>query len=246
MERFLAVPVAQARTRGRAAALACLGLYRGFGRGEISTAEPLLAESVAIARKVRAQRELAYALLCWGVMCAYHRRPGTDDPARARAYLEEAATLCEEAGDEVSRGRLARLWMYQGFLSLAVGELSSAEKSITRGLEVMKEMGDRWNIAVGLADLGQLALARDDPARACALLEESLVYNRAIGNRYGLGGTLAQLGDTLRRTGDRTAAQLQYAHALAELHAAGHVWQSHQALGGLASWPSRPANRRVP
>jgi predicted ATPase len=234
LERFLAVPVAQAHTRGRAAALSCLSLYRGFGRGELSTAEAMLAESVAIAREASAQRELAYALICWGMMCALHRRPGTDDLARARAYLEEAAALCEEVGDEVSRARLARIWMYQGFVSLGVGELSTAEKSTTRGLEVMKEIGDRWGITTGLENLGDLALARGDLVGACALIEEALVYNRAIGNRFGVGCDLVQLGDTLRRIGDQAAAQLQYAHALSELHAAGHVWASHEALCGLA------------
>jgi non-specific serine/threonine protein kinase len=95
LERLLSVLCAQGRTRGRAAALRCLGTLRSLGWGDLSTAEALFNESVAIGRELGDRSELAFTLWAWGIVCVYYLRPGTDDLARGRTYLEEAATLFE-------------------------------------------------------------------------------------------------------------------------------------------------------
>jgi non-specific serine/threonine protein kinase len=103
LERFLAVPGSQARTRGRSAALACLGFTRGIRLGDPRVADELCNESVAIARELGDRYSLARTLFCWGAVCAYFARPGTDDFARGLAHLEEAAPLFEAVDDPHGR-----------------------------------------------------------------------------------------------------------------------------------------------
>ena len=234
LERLLAVPVAQARTRGRAAALWCLGAMHVWGWGDRSAAEALSEESIGIARGVGEPRDLAIALYAWGVSCAYFSRPGTEDPARARAYLEEAATLFETVGDEISMLLLAATWTFRGVAWMVAGELQKAEMQLTKGLEMMQVIGDPWYLGNAFQPLGHLAVARGDLARARTLFEQSVVQYGALRNHYGAGDSLTWLGDMLQRTGDQAAARTQYARALRALHAIGHTPYSHQALCGLA------------
>ena len=234
LERLLAVPAAQARTSGRVAALACLGDLRAFGWGDLDAAEALCAESVAIARELGDQWDLAYALYCWGIACAYFPRPGTTDSARARAYLEEAAPLFEAIGDDISKVGLAGTWMFRGLAGMFAGDLQTAEMQVTRGLEMMQVIGDPWYLAMAIRHLGHVALAKGDPARARTLFEQSLVHYGALRDQYGASWSLIWIGDTLRATGDQAAARALYGRALRMLHATGQVSYSHNALCGLA------------
>jgi hypothetical protein len=234
LERLLAVPSAQARTRGRAAALWCLGVLSAFGWARLSTAEALFEEGVAIAQELGAQFDVACALGCWGAALVFLPQLGTDYQARARTYLEEAAALWEGLGDAESRALVGAAWVWLGLALLAAGEPSGAEMQLARGLERAQANGDRWYTANALQFLGLLALARGDLARAQTCLEQSLTHNAALRNQYGSGAVLTWLGDVLRQTGDRAAARAHYGRALRTLHAIGHSFDSLQALCGLA------------
>jgi predicted ATPase/class 3 adenylate cyclase/DNA-binding XRE family transcriptional regulator len=234
LERFLAVPGAQARTLGRAAALCCLGNLRTIGWGDLSAVEALFAESIAIARDLDDQRGLAVALCSWGTMSITFPRPGTDDFTRGCANLEEAATRFEAAAGQDSVALLAGARVFYGCALLAGGELQGAELQLTRGLELAKATGHWWYAAFGLEFLGQLTAARGDPVGARAFLEQSLLHHQALRNRYGVGWVLTDLGAILQRTGDLVAARAHYARALRALHAMGHAELSYMALSGLA------------
>jgi predicted ATPase len=234
LERLLAVPSAQARTRGRAAALWSLGLLRTFGWARLSTAEALFEEGIAIARELGAQFDLACTLLCWGAALVYLPQPSTDYQARARAYLEEAAALFERLGDGESSALAGVVWVWLGVALLAVGEPSGAEMQLTRGLERAQANGDRWYTGIALQFLGLFALACGDLAGAHTLLEQSLANHSALRDQFGSGLVLAWLGDVLQQTGDPVAAQAYYGRALRTLHAIGHSSDSLQALCGLA------------
>jgi predicted ATPase/transcriptional regulator with XRE-family HTH domain len=234
LERFLAVPAAEAPTCGRAAALWCLGILRVWGWGDQSGAEALCAESVAIAREVGDRWELALALYCRGVVCAFFPRPGTDGAARAPAYLEEAAALFEAIGDDISRLLLAATWWWRGLAWMFTGDLQTAELQLTRALDLMQVSGDPWYIGNVLQALGVLALVEGEPARARTVFERSMEHYAALRNQYGVAVDLAWLGDSLQGTGDLVAARIHYGRSLRLLHAIGHANESHQALGGLA------------
>jgi predicted ATPase/transcriptional regulator with XRE-family HTH domain len=236
--RLLALPAAQVRTAGRAAALWCLGFLRAFGWGDLSAAEALCEESTTLARELGDQRSLACGLFCWGSVCAFFPRPGTNDIPQARAYLDEAAALFEELGDHDSRAFLAGTWGCQGVALIAAGELSDAETRLARGLELAKATGERWYTATALGFLGHLAAARGDLPGARALLEQSLLHHEALRYLGGSGMMLACLGDVRQRSGDLVAARAHYARALHTLHAIGHGPYSHRALCGLVDLAS--------
>jgi predicted ATPase/DNA-binding XRE family transcriptional regulator len=234
LERLLAVPVAQARTSGRSVALGCLGDLRAFGWADLRATDALCAESEAIARELGGQWEIALALYCWGLACAFIPRPGTNDSARARTYLEEAAPRFEAIGDAISGLGLAGTWVFRGMAWMYAGELQTAEMLITRGLELMQVAGDPWYIGSALEALGVLALVQGAPARARAFFERALMEWGTIRNRYGIGRCTAFLGDALQYIGDQAGARTQYARALRGLHAIGDTTDSHHALCGLA------------
>jgi predicted ATPase len=234
LEQLLAVPVAQTRTRGRAVALSCLGLYRAYIWGDFSTTERVMAESVAIARELGDQWALARALLCWGAVCSDLARPGTDDAARARTYLEEVETLLDALGDYDSKSGLASALVYQGAARLTAGELLEAERLLTRGVDLATVTGYWWYVAAGLRNLGRLSATRGDPAGACTILEQASTQYSALRYRLGMALALVDLGAILQRTGDRAGACAHYARALRALHTIGHASLSHLALCGLA------------
>jgi tetratricopeptide (TPR) repeat protein len=203
---------------------------------DLTTGAALGEESVAIARELDDQQELATALLFRGIVCVFPPRPGTDDFARGRAYLEEAQALYEEANDESCQGwtRIAVTHSWRGAAFLAAGDLRNAETQLTRCLELTASTGDRHATAVALEVLGRLAWARGDPAGGRAHFEHALKCHEALRSRYGIGSLLTRLGDVLQRTGDPSAARAHYARALRTLHGIGHAETSHQALCGLA------------
>jgi tetratricopeptide (TPR) repeat protein len=235
LTRLLAAPVAPTRTRGRAAALYCLALMHGLYLGDLTTAHVLGEESVAIARELGEKRELAVAVFCHGVACDMFPRPGTDDLARACAYLAEAQTLYEEADNEDGwvRAGIAFTPAYRGMALLAVGDLTNAEMQLTRGLELTTASGDRFNASVALSYLGHLARIRGDPAGARTRIEQALAHHEALQNHFNVAWRLNDIGDLLGQTGDRSAARAHYARALRMLHAVGHAEISHKALYGL-------------
>jgi tetratricopeptide (TPR) repeat protein len=236
LTQLLAATVTPARTHGRVTALGCLGVLHGFFGGDLTAAEALGEGSVAIARALGDQLKLALALYARGAVCAFLPRPGTDDLARARAYLAEAQTLCEEVGKEdgIVRSVFAFTVTYQGVAALAAGDLENAETYLTMGLELARVTGHRQNVAIALERLGLLAWMRGNLAGACTLLEQALTYGEALQDRYGTGYKRTLLGDLLRQTGDPRAAGAYYAHALRMLHSVGHAEISHQAICGLA------------
>jgi predicted ATPase len=236
LTRLLAVPGAAARTRGRAAALRSLGILHAMSLGDVTAAEVLGEESVAIARALGNQRACADALYVRGAVCVNWPRPGTDDLARGRAYLEEARTLYEEADNEDGRARSlsASTHVFQGLAMLAAGELGDAETQLTRGLALVRATGDRHFVGEALECLGLLAWARSDLAGARTFLEQALTQQEELQDHYGMGYALTLLGDLLQQIGDAGAARAHYTRALRMLHAVGHAEISHQALYGLA------------
>jgi predicted ATPase/transcriptional regulator with XRE-family HTH domain len=234
LERLLALPAAQGRTRGRVAALWCLAVIRTDLLGNAGAAEAVGEESVAIARELGDPWDLALALMCWGAMEATYPRPGTTDLALGHAYLEEAATLLQasDAPDRVSA--LACTLVFLGYALFLEGDQGEAELQLTRGIELAKATGDRWYVAIGLMFLGQLATAGGDLARARTVLEQSLAHHSALGSAFHSGWVLTWLGDVLQGMGDPVMARTYYACALHTLHAIGHAQPSHWALCGLA------------
>jgi hypothetical protein len=76
-------------------------------------------------------------------------------------------------------------------MALARGDVRSARALHEEALELLRPMGDRWNIAGQLVCLAYVALHEGDRERANALLDESLILWQDMGHRAGVTVSLA-------------------------------------------------------
>src|SRR2546430_12223179 len=74
---------------------------------------------------------------------------------------------------------------------------------------------------LGLLCLGEIPLARNEPAGAHGYLNESLALSRTLGDVFGEAMALHLLGRVAQREGDEPGALRQVAAALALRHAVG-------------------------
>jgi tetratricopeptide (TPR) repeat protein len=204
--------------------------------GDLTASEALGEESMAIARELGDHWVLADALATRGLVCVVWPRPGTDDLARGRTYLEEAQTLYEGAGsqDGIARSRVASIQVWRGVALLVAGDLRDAETQLARSLALTQATGDRYYAGLALLHLGRLAWVRGDPAGAHARFEQALTHQEALRNHYNISYVLMSLGDLQWQIGDPSGGRAYYARALRTLHALGHAEPSHLALCGLA------------
>jgi predicted ATPase/DNA-binding SARP family transcriptional activator len=74
-----------------------------------------------------------------------------------------------------------------GHLAMNDGEVDAAARYFDQGYDSFQAIGDRWGLIVVLGGHAEVAMARDDPARAVRYLEE--------GRRYALEGQAAHWGE---------------------------------------------------
>jgi len=117
------------------------------------------------------------------------------------------------------------------------GDYATAWKLQAEGLAILREHGDRHDIAAALNNLGSLARDQSDYQRSRALHEESLAIRRELGDRNGISASLNNLGLLARELGDHPAARLLYEESLAIDRALGDrlgIAISLNNLGGIA------------
>jgi hypothetical protein len=138
--------------------------------------------------------------------------------AAARAHLEESAALERRLGDGAglarSLGGLARVAQRQGEPAPRVRGWHE------EGVTAARRAGDAHALAFALAGLG-LALGPDEPARARALLGESLALFREAGDAWFSSVSMNALAGVLRAAGAPAEARPLYEAALAIRRAAG-------------------------
>ena len=141
-------------------------------------------------------------------------RLGDFDLSRRRH--EESLALCRELDD---RGGVAAALHGLGLLDLWRGEPREAEPLLEQALEIRRETGDRYALAVTQNVLGAVVseLGDGEQPRAMRYYEESLAIYRQLGTRIGVSRCLINLGVSARRMGelDRSAASLEEAVELA-------------------------------
>jgi predicted ATPase/DNA-binding SARP family transcriptional activator len=109
-------------------------------------------------------------------------RPGTVHPLLLLAAPMLAFFTGDQQAAEQQLGRLAGHpdpWVraaqqaIRGHLAMNNGQLDVAADGLSGGYAGFREVGDRWGLIVSLSGLGEVALARDDPAEAIRILEEA-------------------------------------------------------------------------
>ena len=162
--------------RGEAQALNLLGFISIFTQDPLS-ARPLLEQSVAQARAAGDAWWLVETLKLYGRVHLF-----TGDVAAAREVFDECLELTKAGGDEDGVGAIIGL----GWAAAVAGEFGRAQELFARALPVVRASGERFEIALVLSFLGELAWARGDRTEARRLFDEGLVLARAMGAPFPL------------------------------------------------------------
>ena len=155
-------------------------LLRGMGmlalrQGDYPAARAALEEGLAIARQVGDRRVLAPTLTTLGFVARVQ-----DDYPAARPALQEGLTVACEVGDTF---HTAMALHHLGLLALeADRDLDAAWSLNEQSLALYRQLGNRRMAAVVLGNMGRVARARGDLAAARAVLAESVVALRDVGD----------------------------------------------------------------
>lgn len=162
-------------------------------------------------------REQANALLY--ATRALHEGGGLDSEAVLRSGDAILATL-RGRPEELSVVRtMGRVMDYLGQVAEELGDHERAGTHYIGSGEAYRKIGFRYGCARARRQLGRVRLLQGNPGRAAAILRESAVLFRAIGDRHGEGGTLVLEGEACLAAGDPAAARRCWeagAEALAE------------------------------
>ncbi|GAA4622794.1 LuxR family transcriptional regulator [Actinoallomurus vinaceus] len=185
------------RTEVRARALgACSWL--AIIQGDQATATKMLAESRALGEGLGLEPVLGYVALYSG-MVAMHQGDG----ASAVRLFEEAVARHRATEDPFGEVlALTRLSLAYSFLGDAERAIAAAEESMS----VCDAHGAHWQKAYAMTALGIEAWREGDTRRATRLEQESLRFNRSLGDSLGVGLNLEVLAWIAATDGDHERA----------------------------------------
>lgn len=165
--------------RAEIPALNLLGLISIFTQDPLA-AKPVLEESMAKARAEGDPESLIESLALFGRVHLF-----LGDIDAARRVFEECVALTDPGRD---KGTDALIGM--GWTALAAGQLHRAQELFERALELLRQAGDRFETALVLSFLGELAWTRGSLAEATALLDEGRALALAMGAPFPLSRCL--------------------------------------------------------
>ena len=114
----------------------------------------------------------------------------------AHALFEESLLLWRELGDRKAVARaLSNLAIVVNSQEIMRGRAGSMRVS-----RDFQGLGDRTGVAWSLDHQGDVAREQGDAAAARNLYQQALAIFRELGDRWGIAGTLADLGNSGART----------------------------------------------
>lgn len=205
LDKLLKLAAAAAPTKARARALFAAGVL-AIEQGDYAPGDPLIRESLEIARQLGDKQGVAVSLNALAVLA---RDQG--NVSLAHSLFEESLLHWRELGDQKAVARalsnLANVVKLQADYDLA-RSLYGECLSIFRGL------GDRTGVAWSLNYQGDVARDQGDSSAAQTLYEQSLTIFRELGDRWGTAGILADLGSLAREQCDYARAHALYRESI--------------------------------
>jgi predicted ATPase/DNA-binding winged helix-turn-helix (wHTH) protein len=122
--------------------------------------------------------------------------------------------LCKAGAEERTRER-AKVLNEAGALARYQGDYPAARALHEESLAILRELGDRFGIAVSLNNLGNVACGQSDYLAGRAMYEQSLAIYRELGDRYGIATSLSNTGSEAVNQGDYPAATALLKESLA-------------------------------
>jgi tetratricopeptide (TPR) repeat protein len=103
--------------------------------------------------------------------------------------------------------------MYFGLVVSHQLDLSPARAALTESIVLLREVGDRWGLALAIQYLGEIDWRERDFATAQVLFEESAQLFHNLGDRWGHARALALVGFVLHSLGDDERARHLFAES---------------------------------
>jgi predicted ATPase len=210
---ILAMPAAQARTRGRAKALWAAGVLAWI-QGD-PAARPLLEESAEIWREIGDNQGLAYAVQHLGIAMLQEGQPDV-----AHSLVAESVTLFRDAGDKPGLTlSLPALWMISMALNDPATHSSPTEHDdhlllLEEAIQLSREIEDKWSLALALRNRAWVAIRQGHHAAARPLLQESLDLQVEMGTKHEVAPILADLAQLAQLEGNLDEAMHLYERSL--------------------------------
>ncbi|MBV9173532.1 MAG: hypothetical protein JOZ81_26000, partial [Chloroflexi bacterium] len=184
-------------SRVRARALALAGHLSSI-LGDDAAAETFVNQSLDLWRRLGDPHGLADALCDAG--SGAHLR---GDHVAAARLIRESLTLAETVGNTY---RQCQGLMLLGAVLRSLGGHDEAAATFAAGLAVARAHDHAESTAFLLLESANLALLRDDPVHAAALLKDSLIYWRRFDSAHGLARSIEALGRAACASGQATRA----------------------------------------
>jgi tetratricopeptide (TPR) repeat protein len=171
-------------------------------------AEPLLLQSVTLARTLKDSHTLAEALDFLGLASARQKKF-----EQARLFLEESQSLFHAAND---RKGLALTTWHLGSLAELEGRRSAALEYREQALVLFQEVGDNLRQSVLLQSLGSYLVDAGEFERGRAMLRQALGLAYKLGSKLEMGHALSELSRAEKRMNNfaRAAQFLPFAERL--------------------------------
>lgn len=151
-------------------------------RGDLTQATAAIEESLSLARAVRHRRDTALAVFNLATIARLHGKYGA-----AMQWCEEAHAIYQDLGDQ---RQLAAALELQGVLAGDVGEYALAERLLSESGALCLAIQHRQGRADVCSELGHLACACADIARAVAHYQEALNWYHDVASTAGVGACL--------------------------------------------------------
>jgi len=128
---------------------------------------------------------------------------------QAKSYFEQSLKLRAQAGDLVG---VATLHNNLGYIAHHLqGDLAAAIESYGRSLEVCRQIGYRYMMAMASNNLGMAYQVSGNHQQAIACYQQSLQIRQEMGDLYGIASTYDNVGLAYHQRGDYEKA-MEYHH----------------------------------
>jgi predicted ATPase/transcriptional regulator with XRE-family HTH domain len=183
----------------RAAALLWIGAL-AFGQAEFAVADRWLAQCETMAQSLDAS-SLLYDALFWRGVVTEQMGP----PLHARSFFASALTVARQLEDATGIGSALNALC---LLDLHRGEPGLAEQWVTEAIPYLLTVGDAFELSVGFANMGEVALARGEVARAQRAYEDALAHARSSDVAWLFANALVGFAALAAARRDNTTAAL--------------------------------------
>ncbi|MEM9773301.1 MAG: protein kinase [Chloroflexota bacterium] len=198
-----------------------LGAYQRF-IGEFDSAQAILQESLNLARDLKVNEEVAYALYQLGAV---------------RPDVEESPEMWQEAfniAESINHGWLmAEISNWMAFYNFQIADIDQAIRWLERGMEERRRLQDSYGLAIILTNLGFIQMQMGDLSKAKDFLTEALEINMLIGNFNGIAAAWNNIAYIALSEGEIDEAQEAANQALVYYDQSGNRRGRGEALGNL-------------